>query len=100
VHYCRVIADPYYRNDPQEFSGLDPLHDFKHLTMFVTDDEPVLCASCRRSNALAEVGGPGGIEEVANVSVARCIQQDRNAMTAMARTIWAPAFPVYRLIVC
>jgi hypothetical protein len=22
------IADPYYRNDPQEFSGFDPLHDW------------------------------------------------------------------------
>jgi len=44
------------------------LHDFKHLTTFVADDQPVLCASCHRSNALAEVGGPGGIPEVANMS--------------------------------
>ena len=39
------------------------LHDFKHMTTFATDDQPVLCASCHRSNALAEVGGPGGIPE-------------------------------------
>jgi len=44
------------------------LHDFKHLTTFVADDQPVLCASCHRSNALAEVGGPGGDPGVANMS--------------------------------
>lgn len=36
------------------------LHDFKHGTAFQFDGRPVLCASCHRSNALAEVGGPGG----------------------------------------
>jgi hypothetical protein len=36
------------------------LHDFKHGTDFVDVNEPVLCASCHRSNALAEVGGPAG----------------------------------------
>jgi len=36
------------------------LHDFKHGTGFQLDGRPVLCASCHRSNALAEVGGPGG----------------------------------------
>ena len=44
------------------------LHDFKHDTTFVADDQPVLCASCHRSNALAEVGGPGGMPGVANMS--------------------------------
>lgn len=44
------------------------LHDFKHETSFVADNRPVLCASCHRSNALAEVGGPGGIPEVDNMS--------------------------------
>ncbi|MCA9253076.1 MAG: PKD domain-containing protein [Phycisphaerales bacterium] len=36
------------------------LHDFKHGTTMVADDLPLLCATCHRSNALAEVGGPGG----------------------------------------
>ncbi|MBE9548595.1 MAG: hypothetical protein IMF09_04245 [Proteobacteria bacterium] len=44
------------------------LHDFKHATTFVIDDQPVLCAACHRSNALAEVGGPGGIPEVESMS--------------------------------
>lgn len=36
------------------------LHDFKHGTDFIAQDQPVLCAGCHRSNALAVVGGPGG----------------------------------------
>ena len=36
------------------------LRDTRHLKGFVTDNQPVLRASCHRSNALAEVGGPGG----------------------------------------
>ncbi|MCB9849442.1 MAG: hypothetical protein H6817_01915 [Phycisphaerales bacterium] len=36
------------------------LHDFKHGTTMVANDQPVLCAVCHRSNALAGVGGPGG----------------------------------------
>jgi hypothetical protein len=44
------------------------LHDFKHGTSFLIDDQPVLCASCHRSNALAEVGGPGGDPAVDNMS--------------------------------
>ena len=44
------------------------LHDFQHGTSFVADDQPVLCASCHRSNALAEVGGPGGISGISNMS--------------------------------
>lgn len=44
------------------------LHDFQHGTNFVIDNQPVLCASCHRSNALAEVGGPGGIEGISNMS--------------------------------
>jgi hypothetical protein len=44
------------------------LHDFKHGTRFVMDDQPVLCASCHRSNALAEVGGPGGISGIESMS--------------------------------
>jgi putative intracellular protease/amidase len=36
------------------------LHDFKHGTDFIAQDQPVLCASCHKSNALASVGGPGG----------------------------------------
>ncbi len=44
------------------------LHDFKHETGFVAADQPVLCASCHRSNALAEVGGPGGDPSIENMS--------------------------------
>ena len=44
------------------------LHDFKHKTGFVAANQPVLCASCHQSNALAEVGGPGGIDTVDNMS--------------------------------
>jgi len=44
------------------------LHDFKHGTTFVDVSEPVLCASCHRSNALAEVGGPAGDPDVDNMS--------------------------------
>jgi len=44
------------------------LHDFQHGTSFVTDNQPVLCASCHRSNALAEVGGPGGVSGISNMS--------------------------------
>jgi len=44
------------------------LHDYQHGTSFVTDNQPVLCASCHRSNALAEVGGPGGVAGVSNMS--------------------------------
>ena len=44
------------------------LHDFKHGTSFLFDDKPVLCASCHRSNALAEVGGPGGDPATDNMS--------------------------------
>ena len=44
------------------------LHDFNQFTTFVADDQPVLCASCHKSNALAEVGGPGGDPDVANMS--------------------------------
>jgi len=44
------------------------LHDFQHGTTFVSDDQPVLCASCHRSNALAEVGGPGGDPDISNMS--------------------------------
>ena len=44
------------------------LHDFKHGTTFGLDGQPVLCASCHRSNALAEVGGPGGDPAVDNMS--------------------------------
>ncbi len=36
------------------------LHDFKHGTDFIAQDQPVLCAGCHRSNALATVGGPAG----------------------------------------
>jgi len=36
------------------------LHDYEHGTTLVADGQPVLCASCHRSNALAEVGGPAG----------------------------------------
>jgi len=38
------------------------LHRFKHPgpEASLPTDRPVLCASCHRSNALAEVGGPGG----------------------------------------
>lgn len=44
------------------------LHDFQHGTNFVAVNQPVLCASCHRSNALAEVGGPGGISGISNMS--------------------------------
>ncbi|MDX1379839.1 MAG: hypothetical protein R3233_01900 [Xanthomonadales bacterium] len=44
------------------------LHDFKHGTTFGVDGQPVLCASCHRSNALAEVGGPGGDPTLDNMS--------------------------------
>jgi hypothetical protein len=44
------------------------LHDFKHNTNFVANNQPVLCATCHRSNALAEVGGPGGVPEIENMS--------------------------------
>ncbi len=46
------------------------LHDFKHGTNFVVDDQPVLCAGCHRSNALADVGGPGGDPFVDSMSQA------------------------------
>ena len=36
------------------------LHDEKHGTTFIADLNPVLCATCHKSNALAEVGGPQG----------------------------------------
>lgn len=36
------------------------LHDYKHGTQFIANDQPVLCAGCHKSNALASVGGPGG----------------------------------------
>ena len=44
------------------------LHDFKHGTDFIAVDEPVLCASCHRSNALATVGGPQGDTSLDNMS--------------------------------
>ena len=44
------------------------LHDYQHATSFVTDNQPVLCASCHRSNALADVGGPGGVPGISNMS--------------------------------
>jgi hypothetical protein len=44
------------------------LHDFKHGTTFGVDGQPVLCAACHRSNALAEVGGPGGDPGLDNMS--------------------------------
>lgn len=44
------------------------LHDYKHATAFVSEAQPVLCASCHRSNALAEVGGPGGNPDLNNMS--------------------------------
>ncbi|MCO6438365.1 MAG: hypothetical protein J5J06_14825 [Phycisphaerae bacterium] len=44
------------------------LHDFKHGTTFINNNEPVLCASCHRSNALAIVGGPAGDPQVPNMS--------------------------------
>ncbi len=44
------------------------LHDHKHGTTLTTDGRPVLCAECHRSNALAEVGGPGGDPALANMS--------------------------------
>jgi len=46
------------------------LHDFEHGTTFIADDQPVLCASCHRSNALADVGGPGGVAGVSSMSSA------------------------------
>lgn len=44
------------------------LHDFKHDTEFITENKPVLCASCHRSNALASVGGPAGDPILDNMS--------------------------------
>jgi len=44
------------------------LHDYKHNTSFVAKQEPVLCATCHRSNALASVGGPAGIPSLNNMS--------------------------------
>ncbi len=44
------------------------LHDFKHGTAFIAQDQPVLCAGCHRSNALAVVGGPGGNPFLDNMS--------------------------------
>jgi len=44
------------------------LHDFKHGTDFITQDEPVLCAGCHKSNALASVGGPAGDPMLDNMS--------------------------------
>jgi len=44
------------------------LHDFKHGTDFIAQDQPVLCASCHKSNALASVGGPDGNPLLANMS--------------------------------
>jgi hypothetical protein len=44
------------------------LHDFKHGTHFVGSGQPVLCAGCHRSNALAEVGGPTGDPTVDSMS--------------------------------
>lgn len=44
------------------------LHDFEQGTTFIADDQPVLCASCHRSNALADVGGPAGVTGVSNMS--------------------------------
>jgi len=50
------------------------LHDYKHGDKyepdFVAAGRPVLCASCHRSNALAEVGGPGGDEDISSMSSA------------------------------
>jgi hypothetical protein len=80
----QVGSDPDARTDGPSFIDVAPadrvdveaaakhnilvLHDFKHETGFVAANQPVLCASCHRSNALAEVGGPGGIEAVDNMS--------------------------------
>ncbi|MCO6435532.1 MAG: PKD domain-containing protein [Phycisphaerae bacterium] len=36
------------------------LHDYKHGTSLASNSDPILCAACHRSNALAVVGGPGG----------------------------------------
>jgi len=44
------------------------LHDFKHRTRFLSTGDPVLCASCHRSNALKEVGGPPGDARLDNMS--------------------------------
>jgi len=44
------------------------LHDFKHHTSFIASGQPVLCAGCHRSNALAVVGGPGGNPALPNMS--------------------------------
>ena len=44
------------------------LHDVKHGTAFVAARSPVLCAGCHRSNALAEVGGPAGRQDLASMS--------------------------------
>lgn len=44
------------------------LHDYKHGTDFITQDKPVLCAGCHKSNALASVGGPGGDPALDNMS--------------------------------
>lgn len=46
------------------------LHDEKHPTNFIVAGEPVLCATCHRSNALAGVGGPQGNPAVPNMSSA------------------------------
>jgi hypothetical protein len=44
------------------------LHDYKHGTAFVANGQPVLCASCHTSNALKEVGGPAGNDNLGNMS--------------------------------
>jgi len=44
------------------------LHDYKHASSFVAAGKPVLCASCHRSNALAEVGGPHGMPSLSSMS--------------------------------
>lgn len=81
-----VAADPAARTDGPEFvppasedrvdveaaakHNILVLHDYKHGTSFAGAGQPILCASCHRSNALAEVGGPGGDEELSNMSSA------------------------------
>ena len=75
--YGEVAADPLARpgiSSPPQFEealsadrvdveaaakhNILVLHDYKHGTGFVGAGEPVLCAGCHKSNALAEVGGP------------------------------------------
>jgi hypothetical protein len=79
----KVGADPSARTNGPQFiaaTGTDRvsvdyaarinilrLHDFRNGTN-LEQSQPVLCAGCHRSNALADVGGPGGSPALPSMS--------------------------------